>query len=211
MNTTGLMTISHILKWHHDRPQRSWGKVIFSQASAILSTGRCLLRRVPAPGGVLLGGVPVLGCWSASGGGAQDGYCCGRYASYWNAFLFIRECNTQSLAQNKTSTSINRTRISWKFQSWQWPYLCLLLCTIDHLSILIVLRIFYDLCQWFMPIIAGNIDIYATEILLHQSGLAVSRMCELFLLKYANYWVHCSIWEAPQCLECGSKLLQINV
>ena len=61
-------------------------------------------------GGLLLGGVPTPGGCSpgrsASGGGAcskggllwkgggvetppkADGYCCGRYASYWNAFLF---------------------------------------------------------------------------------------------------------------------------
>ena len=53
------------------RPQRSWRKVIFSQASVILSTGRgrcllgglCLLpgggsapRGVPAPGGPAPGG-----------------------------------------------------------------------------------------------------------------------------------------------------------
>ena len=50
------------------RPQRSWGKVIFSQASVILSTGglsaprgvwsrRSLLPgEVPGPGGLLLGG-----------------------------------------------------------------------------------------------------------------------------------------------------------
>ena len=31
--------------------------------------------RVPGPGGCLVETLP-------------DGYCCGRYASYWNAFLF---------------------------------------------------------------------------------------------------------------------------
>ena len=84
--------------------QRSWGKVIFSQASLILFTGG-----VPAPGGCLLlwgGGAYSRGClllWGAysqgvpAPGGAysqgawwrppRDGYCCGRYASYWNAFL----------------------------------------------------------------------------------------------------------------------------
>ena len=58
------------------RPQRSWGKVIFSQASVILLRGRgcacsgclrregggCLLGRVSAPGGVCSGGgVSALG------------------------------------------------------------------------------------------------------------------------------------------------------
>ena len=33
------------------RPQRSWGKVIFSQASVILLTGGGLLRGVLPPGG----------------------------------------------------------------------------------------------------------------------------------------------------------------
>ena len=50
------------------RPQRSWGKAIFSQASVILSTGGCLV-----PGGLVETAPP--------------GYCCGRSASYWNAFL----------------------------------------------------------------------------------------------------------------------------
>ena len=78
-------------------PQQSWGKVIFSQASVILLTGGG-----SAPGGLLLGGCFLLGCVSALGGVCSwgwaggdppeqthpmDGYCCGRYASYWNAFL----------------------------------------------------------------------------------------------------------------------------
>ena len=41
--------------------------------------GGCLLRGVPAPGGL------VRGVWSPPG---TPGYCCGQYASYWNAFLF---------------------------------------------------------------------------------------------------------------------------
>ena len=58
---------------------------------------------VSAPGGVSgPGGCLVVGdgVWSWGPGGypPQDGYCCGRYASYWNAFLFeytiriIRKC-----------------------------------------------------------------------------------------------------------------------
>ena len=48
---------------------------------------------VPGPGGVSPpGGVPGPRGVSAPGGGLvetpQGGYCCGRYASYWNAFLF---------------------------------------------------------------------------------------------------------------------------
>ena len=66
-----------------------WGKVMFSEASVILSTA----------GGVCIGG----GGWSASWGGAMNGgggqtpspsdtigirSTSRRYASYWNAFLF---------------------------------------------------------------------------------------------------------------------------
>ena len=101
------------------RPQRSWGKLIFLQASVILLTGGAWSRGVPGPGACLLrGGVCSGGVWvSAPEGGlfprgvpgprgvsgpggcllpggawwrpCQDGHCCGRYASYWNAFLFI--------------------------------------------------------------------------------------------------------------------------
>ena len=46
-----------------------WGKVICLQV--------CACPR----GGVWSRGVP--------GGDPPNGYCCGRYASYWNAFLFI--------------------------------------------------------------------------------------------------------------------------
>ena len=82
------------------RPQRSWGKVIFSQASVILLTGRnassrgCFLLGGCFLGGCFLGGVPPPrgelppgGASSRRGGPGGDGYCCGRYASYWNAFL----------------------------------------------------------------------------------------------------------------------------
>ena len=58
----------------------------------ILSTGG-----VPGPGGSAPGGAWSGGAWSQGGqawsGGVpggdplQDGYCCGLYASYWNAFL----------------------------------------------------------------------------------------------------------------------------
>ena len=82
-----------------------WGKVIFSQACVKNSVhggggglgfcsreegGACLGEGVPAPGGE----------GSAPGGGGclvetppRDGYCCGRYASYWNAFLYCSDFN----------------------------------------------------------------------------------------------------------------------
>ena len=72
------------------RPQRSWAKVMFLQASVILSTG----------GG---GSLPqcMLGCQTPPGPGtprtrhpppeadARIRSMSGRYASYWNAFLFL--------------------------------------------------------------------------------------------------------------------------
>ena len=50
--------------------------------------------RVPGPGGGLLpggclvpGGVGIPACTEVDPPG-RGGYCCGRYATYWNAFLF---------------------------------------------------------------------------------------------------------------------------
>ena len=87
-------------------PQQSWGKVIFSQASVILLTGggsapggvlppggcvcsgECLLPRgVSAPGGWAGGDPPGADTPHGRKQPPQDGYCCGRYASYWNTFL----------------------------------------------------------------------------------------------------------------------------
>ena len=108
------------------RPQQSWGKVIFSQASVIMLTGGpgpgevsalgCLVPGGSGPGGCLVLGVGVCsgGCLLQEGclvsgvagpggllpGGVclvdtpWDGRCCGRYASYWNAFLLVLELLT---------------------------------------------------------------------------------------------------------------------
>ena len=67
------------------RPQRSCGKVMFSQLSVILSTGGCLADNQPR------------GTYTHTPTHTADVYCSGRYASYWNAFLF-----TPSLASHKT-------------------------------------------------------------------------------------------------------------
>ena len=65
------------------------------------SQGGCLLPgRVPAHRGVLVpggacsggacsGGVGVLAPGGVPGGDPPNGYCCGRYVSYWNTFLLI--------------------------------------------------------------------------------------------------------------------------
>ena len=71
-----------------------WGKVIFSQACVKNSVH----MGVPAPGGLLPGGACLGGCLVET---PQDGYCCGRYASYWNAFLFSMFIQSRNLPWNK--------------------------------------------------------------------------------------------------------------
>ena len=105
MKTSGDILAATSLNFY--RPQRSWGKVMFLQASVILLTGGGW-SRVPGGGrGVCSGGG---GAWSQDGclvcregggclvlggicsrgvpgGDPPDGHCCRWYASYWNAFL----------------------------------------------------------------------------------------------------------------------------
>ena len=56
------------------------GYVFTRVCHSVHRAGECLL---PVWGGCLLPG----GCLVET---PHDGYCCGRYASYWNAFLFIQ-------------------------------------------------------------------------------------------------------------------------
>ena len=66
------------------------GKGVLSHhALQVVSQHALLQEGVPAlGGGLLLGGVPTPRgvCRDPL---KADGYCCGRYASYWNAFLFL--------------------------------------------------------------------------------------------------------------------------
>ena len=68
------------------RPQRSCGKVMFLHLSVILFMGESLSRGVSVQRGSLSRGVSVWGSLSR-----ETPHChtvtCGRYASYWNAFL----------------------------------------------------------------------------------------------------------------------------
>ena len=94
-------------KIHFYLPQRSCGKVIFSQASVSHSAHKGVYpnlhwgKHPPPPGqGVMLCFYTFLSvilftgvcAWSRGGGclveTPRDGYCCGRFASYLNAFLF---------------------------------------------------------------------------------------------------------------------------
>ena len=87
----------------------SCGEVIFSQASVILFTGGCLPDTPPGqtpqvdtlPGQTPPGRHPPP---------PADGYCSGRYASYWNAFLFTVFFETYGCQMN-----VNDTEIAWTF------------------------------------------------------------------------------------------------
>ena len=94
---------SHCDDWYNYRPQRSWGKVIFSEA--------CVKNSVHRKGGGVRGRKGMCGGGGMCGrgrswgvcmvGGVRGGGCAwqgrgvrgirsmsGLYASYWNAFLF---------------------------------------------------------------------------------------------------------------------------
>ena len=67
------------------------GEVEGDLARGVPPPGGASSGEMPALGGCLLQGRCLLGGWSAPGGlwrpPTCDGYCCGRYASYWNTFL----------------------------------------------------------------------------------------------------------------------------
>ena len=101
---------------HFYRPKRSCGKVMFSQASVILFTGGVSQQA--------LGQTPRMQTPPP-----PDGHCSGRYASYWNSFLFanvfkISHFYTQLLAiQSETfcvtcSTAVIALILSFVF-FWQ--------------------------------------------------------------------------------------------
>ena len=72
-------------------------QVVSQHALQQVSRGGASSRGVPAPGGACSGRVPAPWGELLQGGACSrevetppvDGYCCGRYASYWNAFLFF--------------------------------------------------------------------------------------------------------------------------
>ena len=71
------------------RPQTKFAKVMFFYTclSVILFTSRH-----PPPG--------------SRPPGTRDGYCCGRYASYWNAFLFDYSFQFQNYAESLVKMGI---------------------------------------------------------------------------------------------------------
>ena len=77
-------------------PQRSWGKVICLHLSVILFTGGG--SGTPAPLGRHSSGQTPP--WAVHAGIRSTS---GRYASYWNAFLFLLYWSLESLAAHGTS------------------------------------------------------------------------------------------------------------
>ena len=81
--------------FNYYRPQTKFAKVMFSQVSVCPQGGLCPGGGVPVQGGLCLGrslsGRPLSGGSLSRGDLCQADprtVTCGRYASYWNAFLF---------------------------------------------------------------------------------------------------------------------------
>ena len=102
------------------RPQRSWGKVMFLQASVILLTGGVpppLPRnQTPPPEQTPLGNTyppnyvpPRDYVYPPPPRGRS---MCGRYASYWNAFLFLLHFadNWSAKAKRRRTQGVGRMR-----------------------------------------------------------------------------------------------------
>ena len=107
MHPTGIHSyLIRIFAVYVYRPQRSWGKVIFSEAcvNSSVHRGVCMVcgcswgACLVALGGMLLHACPMRGCsgghvWLLQGGvfgirrDTEIRSMSGRYASYWNAFF----------------------------------------------------------------------------------------------------------------------------
>ena len=97
------------------RPQRSCEGYVFIRVCDSVYRGgaipACIAGGIPAclaaggvcsrgsaPGGACSGGVCSGGCGDPPP--KADGYCCGRYASYWNAFLFHQFIRSSAVAHS---------------------------------------------------------------------------------------------------------------
>ena len=104
-------------RWYLSMPcSRSPGDAIPACLAAGLQGGLLL--------GDLLGGSLLLGggaWWRTS---PRDGYCCGQYASYWNAFLFYLSFSMITSKSTRTrliSLLISYEHIFWEFSALLWP------------------------------------------------------------------------------------------
>ena len=108
-------------------------------------------RGVLGPGGVPGPGVPGPGGMGACtpgvpGGDPPDGYCCGRYASYWNAFLFtlfLQAKNCSRLADSCLDVKI--WCHDWDFLSKNWQYLLSI-----HFLRCDLYSVFFLQTEWFL-------------------------------------------------------------
>ena len=103
------------------------------KGEGVPALGGCLVQGGAWSGGALsgeqggawsgAGGLVRVGAWSREGGGGGDcppppayGYCCGRYVSYWNAFLYkyASHLHTRSLymAVIKTDNALT-VKVTW--------------------------------------------------------------------------------------------------
>ena len=93
-------TLTLIVVHSYYRPQRSWGKVIFSQASVILFTGASASVHAGMPPGKETPHkeTPLhTACWVIRS-------TSGRYASYWNAILC--QIVVSHIFENKNKRSV---------------------------------------------------------------------------------------------------------
>ena len=104
------------------RPRRrSCGKVVFSQVCVknYVHRGFCLSAcwdtPPPPTGRHPPGQTPPPGQTTSPPPTQADGYCCGRYASYWNAFLMLRmykiESSTRKTCNHCTSPFLFYTEV----------------------------------------------------------------------------------------------------
>ena len=102
-----------LIWYYHYRPQRSCGKVMFSQACVKNSVHRGRVSASmhagihPLPGSHPPGRHPTGQTPPAPGRHRPGGHCDGRYASYWNAFLFLCDFSHQAKLRAKSDIISN--------------------------------------------------------------------------------------------------------
>ena len=128
------------------------GCLVLSQVGGYLVWwGGCLVQGVPAPRGAGLGGACFWGVPAPGGGGClvrgvpggdpPDGYCCGRYASHWNSFLFI---------QNYLFSGRLTLEFLCGAQNWQcWHFVQLLKNSLLHADIWWLLKNVRSTSGWY--------------------------------------------------------------
>ena len=103
-------------RFHFYRPQRRWGKLIFSEAcvkNSVLQRGGLVLggmvQGVPGPGVVYswVGGLVPGGAWSRGGGLVLEGGACSR--GVWSQGGGIPACTEADSPPGEAATAADRT------------------------------------------------------------------------------------------------------